>query len=104
MPRCDLFFQKSKVLLLSLDAPMHVFEEYHCQILSVWRSPFLFFTKSMYAKKNYELTPFFAYEIIKMAERGITNVIHKRKIVSEPNCKPQNAKGRPLGKSIWNVY
>ena len=57
----------------------------------------IFFTKSMYAQKNYQLTPFFANEIIKMNERGITSVLRRRYFVPEPNCKPQFAKGRPLG-------
>ena len=94
-----IFFQKSKVFLSNLENPLHVSEEYYCQTLSVWRSPFLFFTKSMYAKKDYELTPFLAYEIVRMAERGITYINHKRYVVSEPNCRPQNEKGRPLG--MW---
>ena len=57
----------------------------------------IFFTKSMYAQKNYQLTPFFANEIIKMHERGITSILKRRNLVPVPNCKPQYAKGRPLG-------
>ena len=57
----------------------------------------IFFTKSMYAQKNYQLTPFFANEIIKMHERGITSILKRRSLVPEPNCKPQYAKGQPLG-------
>ena len=70
---------------------------YFLQILSVWKSPVIFFTKSMYAQKNYQLTPFFANQIIKMNERGITNILKRRHVVPEPNCKPQYAKGQPLG-------
>ena len=51
----------------------------------------------MYAQKNYQLTPFFANEIIKMNERGITSILKRRHFVPEPNCKPQYAKGQPLG-------
>ena len=51
----------------------------------------------MYAQKNYQLTPFFANEIIKMNERGVTSILKSRYFVPEPNCKPQYAKGRPLG-------
>ena len=51
----------------------------------------------MYAQKNYQLTPFFANEIIKMHERGITSILKRRNLVPVPNCKPQYAKGRPLG-------
>ena len=32
-----------------------------------------------------------------MAETGITNLHSKRHIVSEPNCKPLQSKGRTLG-------
>ena len=32
-----------------------------------------------------------------MAESGITNIHTKRHIVSKPNCKPLQSKGRPLG-------
>ena len=51
----------------------------------------------MYAQKNYQLTPFIANTIIKMQERGITSILKRRNLVPEPNCKPQHAKGRPLG-------
>ena len=51
----------------------------------------------MYAQKNYQLTTFFANEIIKMNERGITSILKRRHFVPEPNCKPQYAKGQPLG-------
>ena len=51
----------------------------------------------MYAQKNYPLTPFFANQIIKMHEGGITSILKRRHFVPEPNCKPQYAKGRPLG-------
>ena len=85
-----------KSLALIADSPIHNFENYHCQIMSVWISPSQFSTKSMFAKKNYELTPFLANEIVKMAERGITSIIRQRNVISEPNCK-ERAKGRPLG-------
>ena len=51
----------------------------------------------MYMKKQSPLTPFIAHGIRKMAESGITNLHTKRHIVSEPNCKPLQTKGRPLG-------
>ena len=51
----------------------------------------------MYMKKQSPLTPFIAHGIRKMAESGITNLHTKRHIVSEPNCKPLQSKGRPLG-------
>ena len=55
------------------------------------------FTQSMYMEKQSPLTPFIAHGIRKMAESGITNLHTKRHIVSEPNCKPLQSKGRPLG-------
>ena len=51
----------------------------------------------MMAQKNHQLTPFVANQIIKMNERGITSVLKRRYFVPEPNCKPQYAKGQPLG-------
>ena len=67
------------------------------QIQTAWKAPFLFFTKSMYMKKHSLLTPFIADGIRKMTEAGIMNVLSKRHVVPEPNCKPSQAKGRPLG-------
>ena len=55
------------------------------------------YTYSMYMKKQSPLTPFIAHGIRKMAEAGITNLHTKRHIASEPNCKPLQSKGRPLG-------
>ena len=51
----------------------------------------------MYMEKQSPLTPFIAHGIRKMAESGITNIHTKRHIVSKPNCKPLQSKGRPLG-------
>ena len=51
----------------------------------------------MMAQKNHQLTPFVANQIIKMNERGITSILKRRYFVPEPNCKPQYAKGQPLG-------
>ena len=51
----------------------------------------------MSAQKNHQLTPFVANQIIKMNERGITSILKRRYFVPEPNCKPQYAKGQPLG-------
>ena len=48
-------------------------------------------------KKHSPFTPFIAHAIKKMTEAGIKNVLWKRHIESEPNCKPIRAKGTPLG-------
>ena len=55
------------------------------------------FTTSMYMEKHSPLTPFIAHGIRKMAESGITNLHTKRHVVSKPNCKPLQSKGKPLG-------
>ena len=47
--------------------------------------------------KYHPLTPFIAHTILKLAETGNTNVIKKKYIEPEPNCKPVRAKGNPLG-------
>ena len=47
--------------------------------------------------KNHPLTPFIAHTILKLAETGNTNILKKRYIEPEPNCKPVRAKGNPLG-------
>ena len=67
------------------------------QIYSVWKGQVPLFTTSMYMEKQSPLTPFIAHGIRKMAESGITNLHTKRHIVSKPNCKPLQSKGRPLG-------
>ena len=43
------------------------------------------------------LTPFIAHGLRKTAERGITDNYSKRYIIPEPNCKPLNQEGQPLG-------
>ena len=48
-------------------------------------------------RKHSPLTPFIAHAIHKMAETGINNILRKRHIEPEPNCKPIRAKGNPLG-------
>ena len=46
----------------------------------------------MAMRKQSPLKPFIAHGIRKMAESGITNLHHKRHIVSAPNCKPLRSK------------
>ena len=48
-------------------------------------------------RKYSPLTPFIAHTIKKMAETGINDILRKRHIEPEPNCKPTRAKGNPLG-------
>ena len=73
------------------------FQLFFFQIYSVWKGHVPLFTQSMYMEKQSPLTPFIAHGIRKMAESGITNLHTKRHIVSKPNCKPLQSKGRPLG-------
>ena len=63
---------------------------------------------SMYMKKNSPFTPFVSNAIMKIAETGVKNILSKRHVISEPNCKPIRTKGRPLGRvsvqgveSLW---
>ena len=48
-------------------------------------------------RKYSPLTPFIAHAIKKMAETGINDILRRRNIEPEPNCKPTRAKGNPLG-------
>ena len=63
------------------------------QITRAWKAPTPTFTMSMFMKKNSRFTRFISYKIIKLAETGITNNLSKRHIISEPKCKPAQAKG-----------
>ena len=59
-------------------------------------------------RKHSPLTPFIAHAIQKMAETGINDILWKRYVDPEPNCKPIRAKGTPLGmekfSSIFVLY
>ena len=110
--------ESEKVAFVQVGEPINFHEDYHCkvvhsnylnfimlfqyllfafQIYSVWKDHMPIYTISMYMKKHSPLTPFIAHGIRKMAETGITNLHSKRHIVSEPNCKPLQSKGRTLG-------
>ena len=67
------------------------------QVITAWKDQVPMFTQSYYMKKKSNLTPFIAHEIKKMKEKGITNVLTKRHVMPEPNCKPPNTKGTSLG-------
>ena len=62
----------------------------------------------MYMKKGSEFTPFIAYEVLKLKEIGIMNVLSKRHIIQEPNCKPLQIKGKSIGMekfaSVFSLY
>ena len=67
------------------------------QIKSVWKAKVPLFTLGMYIKRNSPLPPFLAHLIRRMRETGIINVLAQRHIIPEPNCEPQQTKGRSLG-------
>ena len=51
----------------------------------------------MYMKKNSPFTPFISHALMKTTETGVKNILSKRHIISEPNCKPLRKEGRSLG-------
>ena len=51
----------------------------------------------MYMKKNSIFTSCIANGIRKMTETGIINNLLRRHIVPEPECRPLQSKGQPLG-------
>ena len=57
----------------------------------------IFITFSMAMSRKSHLTPFIAHGLRKAAERGIIDNYSKRYIIPEPNCKPLNQEGQPLG-------
>ena len=56
----------------------------------------------MFMKKNSPFTRFISYKITKLAEAGITNKLSKIYDISEPNCKPTQAKGQKISKCIFH--
>ena len=62
----------------------------------------------MYMKKGSQFTPFIAYEAMKLRETGIMNILLKRHIIPEPNCKPLQIKGKSIGMekfaSVFSLY
>ena len=59
-------------------------------------------------KKGSEFTPFIKYEAKKLKEIGIMNVLLKRHITPEPNCKPLQSQGKSMGMekfaSVFSLY
>ena len=72
------------------------------QITTVWKAPTPTFTNSMFMKKNSPFTRFISYKITKLAETGIINNLSKRYVISEPNCKPTQAKGQKISKCLFH--
>ena len=78
------------------------FHTFLTQIITGWKAPTPIFTDSMFMKKNSPFTRFISYEIIKLAETGITNNLSKRHVISEPNCKPTQVKGQKISKCLFH--
>ena len=51
----------------------------------------------MYMNKGSQFTPFIAHGLKKLSEVGIKNILAKRHIIPDPNCKPLQIKGQSLG-------
>ena len=53
-------------------------------------------------------TPFIGHMLNKMAESGIKNILTKRHLIAEPNCKPIRETGKSLGMekfaSLFTLY
>ena len=63
----------------------------------MWTSPRPTALVSMYMKNNSILTPFIAYQILKVQESGLADISYMRHSVPEPNCKPLSIPTRSLG-------
>ena len=78
------------------------------QVSLIWKSPSALYYRTMYMKKGSEFTPFIKYEAKKLNEIGIMNVLSKRHITPEPNCKPFQSRGRTIGMekfaSVFSLY
>ena len=57
----------------------------------------IFSTFSLAISRKSHLTPIIAHELRKAAETGIIDNYSKRYIMTEPNCRPLNQEGQPLG-------
>ena len=51
----------------------------------------------MYMKKDSHLTPFIAYQIMRLQEMGANRFLYSRNTITEPNCRPNTMPHRSLG-------
>ena len=63
----------------------------------IWKNPIPVYYQSMYMNKGSQFTPFIAHGLKKLSEVGIKNILAKRHIISDLNCKPLQIKGKSLG-------
>ena len=67
------------------------------QMVPIWKNPVPVYYQGMYMKKGSQFTPFIAHGLKKLSEVGIKNVLAKRHIIPDQNCKPLQIKGQSLG-------
>ena len=51
----------------------------------------------MYMKKDSHLTPFIAYQIMRLQEMGANGFLYSRNTITEPICQPNTMPHRSLG-------
>ena len=66
-------------------------------MVPIWKNPIPVYYQTMYMNKGSQFTPFIAHELKKLSEVGIKNILAKRHIIPDPNCKPLQIKGKSLG-------
>ena len=66
-------------------------------MVPIWKNPVPVYYQGMYMKKGSQFTPFIAHGLKKLSEVGIKNVLAKRHIIPDQNCKPLQIKGQSLG-------
>ena len=99
---------QSKVTIVSDGPLVRNKEHYHCKVHSVWKSSTMVSPVSWFMQKKSPFTPFVGQMINKLAESGITNILSRRHLIAEPNCKPVRRKGKSLGMekfaSLFTIY
>ena len=66
-------------------------------MVPIWKNSIPVYYQTMYMNKGSQFTPFIAHELKKLSEVGIKNILAKRHIIPDPNCKPLQIKGKSLG-------
>ena len=66
-------------------------------MVPIWKNRIPVNYIGMYMNKGSPFTPFIAHGLKKLSEVGIKNILAKRHIIPDPNCKPLQKKGQSLG-------
>ena len=66
-------------------------------MVPIWKNPIPVYYQTMYMNKGSQFTPFIGHGLKKLSEVGIKNILAKRHIIPDPNCKPLQIKGKSLG-------